>query len=314
MTTRPAILIHGPTASGKTQLAIAVARKVDGEIINADAMQVYADLDVLTARPTAEEQGDVPHHMFGHVDGAELYSVARWIKEASAAIDTIRARGRTPVIVGGTGLYLHGLTDGLASVPEIPDAVREEVRARVARAPQAAHDELSRADPEAARRISRGDRQRIARALEVFAATGQSLTSFQVAAEPFLQAGEWSGVVLTPPRRPTYARIDARVGVMMQTGGLEEARRLWKRGLPSDLPVMRAHGMPGFVEHFDKRTPLDEAMDRCRRDTRRYAKRQLTWIAHRFTLWPRIPSTDLAVRTRAVLALAGEVDPMAGKG
>jgi tRNA dimethylallyltransferase len=239
--------------------------------------------------------------------------VARWLREATSVLDGIRARGRIAIVVGGTGLYLQALTEGLASIPEIPDAVREAVRAKVAAGPQAAHAELETVDPASAARISRGDRQRIARALEVHAATGATLTSFQTAATPALGPGAWCGVALTPARRPTYARIDARADRMMREGAMEEAMALWKRGVSPDMPVMRAHGMPGFADHFQKRASLEDAIERCRRDTRRYAKRQLTWIAQRFTLWPRVPSEDASVRVRVVLALQGEIDPASGK-
>lgn len=304
---RPAILIHGPTASGKTALAIELAGRVGGEIVNADAMQVYADLDVLSARPNAAELAQAPHHLFGHVDAAARYSTGVWVKEAAAKIAALRAADKTPIVVGGTGLYLTALSEGLSDIPDTPDAVREETRARVARDPAAAHAELLRVDAEAGARIGAGDPQRIARALEVWAATGKPLSSFHGASEPMLKAGEWLGVALTPPREALYARINARVDAMLKAGALEEARRLWARGLERDLPAMRAHGMPGFSDHFDGKASLAEATERCKRDTRRYAKRQFTWIAHQFTLWPRLPSEALEVRARVIAAMWSEM-------
>ncbi len=304
---RPAILIHGPTASGKTALAIALANRLDGEMVNADAMQCYADLNVLSARPDAAELAAAPHHLFGYIDGAERHSAGRWAREAGPLIGRLRAAGKTAIVVGGTGLYLQALTDGLSDMPEIPEEARIEARALVAADGQAAYARLAQADPEAAARIKPADRQRVARALEVLTATGRPISSFQGSGEPVLAAGEWVGVALTPPREHSYARIDARVDRMMTMGALEEARALWARKLDRELPVMRAHGMPGFCDLFDGRASMAEAVERCKRDTRRYAKRQMTWIANQFTGWARVPSEVLDVRTRVITALAGEV-------
>lgn len=304
---RPAILIHGPTASGKTRLAIDLAKRLGGEIINADAMQVYADLDVLTARPSAEERDAAPHHLFGHVDAGERYSTGVWLKQASALIARLRAADRTPIIVGGTGLYLQTLIEGLSDIPAIPDPARIEARARVAADPARAFADLVTVDPQASDRIAPEDRQRVARALEVHLATGRPLSSFHGEASPVLGPGEWLGVALTPSRQLVYERIDARVLKMMEQGALEEARRLWARRLDRELPAMRAHGMPGFCDLFDGRASLSQAVERCQRDTRRYAKRQMTWITQRFTLWPRVPSLRPEVRLRVVSALTDEI-------
>jgi tRNA dimethylallyltransferase len=303
---RPAILIHGPTASGKTKLAIALARKHGGEIVNADAMQCYADLNVLTARPDADELAAAPHHLFGHVDAAIRYSAGAWSKEAAARIAELRAEDKTPIIVGGTGLYLMALTEGLSDIPPTPDQHRDKARAMVETDQPGARALLLEKDPATAERIDANDRQRTSRALEVLFATGKPLSSFHGNAAPVLPPGTWAGVTLTPPRETLYARINARVDTMMRANALEEARTLWQRHLDSSVPAMRAHGMPGFVEHFEGRISLDEAVERCKRDTRRYAKRQMTWIAHQFTLWPRIPSEDLAVRTRVISDIAAE--------
>jgi tRNA dimethylallyltransferase len=303
---RPAILIHGPTASGKTKLAIALARKHGGEIVNADAMQCYADLNVLTARPDADELAAAPHHLFGHVDAAIRYSAGAWSKEAAARIAELRAEDKTPIIVGGTGLYLMALTEGLSDIPPTPDQHRDKARAMVETDQPGARALLLEKDPATAERIDANDRQRTSRALEVLFATGKPLSSFHGNAAPVLPPGTWAGVTLTPPRETLYARINARVDTMMRANALEEARTLWQRHLDSSVPAMRAHGMPGFVEHFEGRISLDEAVDRCKRDTRRYAKRQMTWIAHQFTLWPRIPSEDLAVRVRVISDIAAE--------
>ncbi len=305
---RPAILIHGPTASGKTALAIELAKRCDGEIVNADAMQVYADMEILSARPDAAERAGAPHHMFGHVDAAEAYSVGRWQKDARACIERIRRSGKVAIVVGGSGLYLSALVEGLAEIPNVPDEIKQEARTRVGADRAAAHAELAQIDPASAQRISRGDRQRIARALEVWMAFGRTLSSFRGAAVPVLQRDEWIGAVLTPQREPLYERINLRVDEMLRAGVLQEARALWERELPRELPAMRAHGMPGFCEHFEGAMTLDAAADQCRRDTRRYAKRQMTWIAHQFSLWPRIPSDDLNIRARVISALHTEID------
>ena len=307
---RPAILIHGPTAAGKTRLAIALARRLDGEIVNADAMQVYADLDILTARPDPEELAAAPHHLFGHVDAAMRYSAGAWAKEAGPLIKSLMSSGKTPIVVGGTGLYLMALTEGLSEIPPIPEAARTEARAKVAADVGAAFAELVSKDPPARDRIDPQDRQRIARALEVLIATGRPISSFHGEAAPVLKPEEWAGIALTPPREQLYERINARVEKMMKLGALEEARRLWERKLDPELPAMRAHGMPGFSEHFAGRCSLADAVERCKRDTRRYAKRQMTWIAHQFTHWPRVPSLDPDVRAKVSAALWNDV--MAG--
>lgn len=303
---RPVILIHGPTASGKTKLAIALAKRLDGEIINADAMQCYRDLDILTARPDAEEKAAAPHHLFGHVDAATRHNAGAWSKEAAAKITELQSSGKLPIVVGGTGLYLMALTDGLSEIPPTPEPARIEARARVAQDQAAAYADLVAKDPAAKDRIDPQDRQRTARALEVLIATGRPISSFHGEQAPVLPAGAWVSVALTPPRELLYGRIDQRVDAMMKQGALDEARRLWERKLDSELPAMRAHGMPGFVDHFEGRIPLADAIERCKRDTRRYAKRQMTWIAHQFTLWPRIPSQSLEVRARTIVDLHAE--------
>jgi len=307
----PALLIHGPTASGKTQLAIALAEALDGEIINADSMQVYSDLNLLTARPGEEEIATVPHHLFGHVDAAERYNTGLWLDEAGRAIADVVRRGKTPILVGGTGLYFLAITQGLSDIPPVPEEVRAEVRSILqAEGANAIRARLADADPASLERIAGADRQRLARAFEVWLATGKSIRDFQGARKPpVLGEGEWLGIALTPPRPRLYQRIDRRFEGMMMQGAMEEARALVERGLPSDLPAMKAHGMPWLAAFARGEISAEEAADHAKRDTRRYAKRQFTWIGRQFPFWPRIPGLELAERRRVVLALYKEVQP-----
>ncbi len=314
MRTAPAILIHGPTASGKTDLSIALAKELDGEIINADAMQVYKDLSVLSARPSIEEIAQAPHHMFGHVDGSQRYSTGLWLKDACERIEDIRARGKVPILAGGTGLYLSALVHGLSKVPDVPESVKRKALDQVEEDREAAHKALALVDPEAALRIRPLDIQRLTRALEVFYHTGRSITSFQTPEPPFLKQNEWVGFALTPIRAELYARINARYDKMLETGAPDEARILYERGLSKDLPIMRAHGMPGFCDYFDGVIRLEDSIERGKRDTRRYAKRQFTWIAHQFPFWARIPSNSLEVRKKVICSIHSEIDERVLRG
>ncbi|MBK9081710.1 MAG: tRNA (adenosine(37)-N6)-dimethylallyltransferase MiaA [Rhizobiales bacterium] len=274
------LLIAGPTASGKTALAIAAARRVGGVVVNADSMQVYRDLAVLTARPTVDEQAGVPHHLFGHVDAATNYSVGRWLADVGPLLERL---GDAPVVLcGGTGLYFKALTQGLSDIPPVPQAVRAQVRAELAGlTPQAMHARLAARDPETAARLRPSDPQRVTRALEVLAATGAPLASFQSArTPPLLAAGMWRGVFLGVERTALYARIDARFEAMIAAGALDEARALAARGLDPALPAMRAHGVPGLIAHLRGQATLEEAIARGQADTRHYAKRQFTWARH----------------------------------
>ncbi|HBQ50287.1 MAG TPA: tRNA (adenosine(37)-N6)-dimethylallyltransferase MiaA, partial [Hyphomonas atlantica] len=242
----PAILIHGPTASGKTALAIDVARRLGGEVVNADSMQVYRDLQVISARPTEEEMDGVPHHLFGHVDAAHRYSTGDWLEEVRATIRNLELRGKRAILVGGTGLYLLAMTQGLSNIPPVPEDVRADVRAIAdAEGAEGLRDRLTPVDPETAARLGTGDRQRLARAYEVYLATGKPITDFQKNRQPpVLKDGEWIGFALTPPRAKLYQKIDRRFEGMLMQGAMEEARQLIKRDLDPELPAMKAHGMP----------------------------------------------------------------------
>lgn len=306
----PAILIHGPTASGKTELAVALAEKLDGEIINADSMQVYSDLRVLTARPTEEEMRGVPHHLFGHVDAGEWYSTGQWLEQARRKLAAVERKEKPAIFVGGTGLYLLALIQGLSDVPPVPDEVRADVRDLLKEeGVDGLRSRLETVDAEGAARIGNGDRQRLSRAYEVWLSTGKTLSSFQNArSRPPLNPGEWLGIALTPQRARLYNRIDRRFSSMMIEGAMEEARALVARGLDPELPVMKAHGMPWLAAYIRGEISADEAAENAKRDTRRYAKRQFTWIARQFPFWPRIPSVETERRKRIVLALYRDID------
>jgi tRNA dimethylallyltransferase len=275
-----AILIAGPTASGKSALAISAARRFGGTVINADSMQVYADLRVLSARPSASEEAQAPHLLFGHVDGAVNYSVGLFLADAARALE--RAAGSLPIFVGGTGMYFKALLRGLSDIPAVPDAVRESVRNWAqGRAASELHMHLSRCDPIMAARLRPSDPQRILRALEVFEATGKSLSEFQGArSKPLLASEKCVACFLDVDRQTLNARIDDRFDDMMTRGALDEARALAARDLDPMLPVMRAHGVPGLVAHLRDEISLDGAIARGKRDTRQYAKRQHTFARH----------------------------------
>ena len=274
------VLIAGPTASGKSALAIELAQKLGGVIVNADSMQVYRDLCIITARPSAEEERRLPHRLYGHIDAAENFSVGRWCEEAAAALAEARRTGRAAIVVGGTGLYFNALTRGLAAVPPIPAGIREAVRARLANDGVAAlHTELKWRDPAAAARLMPGDRARITRALEVVLATGRSLLDWHEDNKPVsLDPARAAKIFLSPERDELLRRIDARFDAMMGAGALDEVRMLAARKLAPDLPAMKAHGVPWLVRHLDGEITLAEAVDEAKRDTRRYTKRQATWF------------------------------------
>ncbi len=299
---RPRIwLIAGPTASGKSALAVRLAQVLGGEILNADSMQLYRDLRLLTARPSAEEESQAPHHLFGTVDAARGWSVGQWLR---AATDIIAATGRPVIVVGGTGLYFRALTQGLAPAPEIPPEVRREATEDYARIGEPAFRErLAGHDPAAAARISPGDRQRLVRAWEVFLATGRPLTELQGLGEGALPAGAWRAVALEPPREALYARCDARLEVMIAEGALDEVRALMARDLDPELPAMKAVGVREFAAHLRGETTLPEALAAAQRETRRYAKRQTTWMRGQMADWPRLPEIDREGQWRQFLAL-----------
>ena len=289
----PVALIAGPTASGKSALALALAEARDGTIINADSAQVYADLRVLSARPSAEEEARAPHRLFGHVDGADSYSAPRWAADARAAIAEAHRAGRLPILVGGTGLYLRTLLDGIAPVPEIDPEVRAEVRAL----PVAeAHAALGERDPEAAARLRPSDTTRVARALEVVRSTGRPLAAWQ--AERPGGIGDrvrLTPLILLPDRDWLIARIDARFEAMLESGAVEEVRTLLARSdIPEDAPVRRAIGVREIGDWLAGQSTRETAVARAQAASRQYAKRQYTWFRRQPPPeWPRTAETDM---------------------
>jgi tRNA dimethylallyltransferase len=274
------ILIAGPTASGKSALALTLAEKLGGTIVNADSMQVYRDLRIITARPTLEEENRAPHVLYGHVDAGVIFSVGRWCTEARAALETAKRETRTAIIVGGTGLYFNALSRGLAAVPPIPADIRTVVRARLKSLGVAAlHAELNQRDPAMAARLMPGDRSRVSRALEVVLATGRSLIAWHEEGMPAsIDASRTVQVFLMPDRAELFRRIDARFEAMIAAGAIEEVQALAARNLDPDLPAMKAHGVPWLIRHLKGEVTLAEAIEGSQRDTRQYTKRQATWF------------------------------------
>lgn len=298
-----AVLIAGPTASGKSALAVEIARRLGGTVVNTDSMQVYADLRIITARPTQAEEALVPHRLYGHVDGAVNYSAMRYAEDVAAVLGKLRQNGSLPVLVGGTGLYFKALTEGFSAIPPVPEAVRSAFRARVAEQETSQlHAELGRLDPAMAERLKPADRMRIMRALEVHLATGRSIASFQGERHP----GPLDGVpmlklFISPEREEVRRRIDRRFEQMIAQGALDEVAALRERRLDPLLPVMRAHGVPGLIAHLDGSLGLDEAITRGQADTRAYAKRQVTWFRHQMAGWQAVgPEAAREVALRAL--------------
>jgi tRNA dimethylallyltransferase len=274
------ILITGPTASGKSALALELAEKLRGTIVNADSMQVYRDLRIITARPTPDDERRAPHRLYGHVDAAENYSVGRWCNEVADTLATLPKQEQPVIIVGGTGLYFSALARGLAAVPAIPAEIRKQVREQLASNGIAAlHAELTARDPETAARLKTGDRARVTRALEVVLATGRSLTDWHEDNKPpSIDLARAAKFFLMPDRDELMPRIEARFDGMIAAGALEEARALAARNLDPSLPAMKAHGVPWLISHLKGEITLAEAVAQSKRDTRRYTKRQATWF------------------------------------
>jgi tRNA dimethylallyltransferase len=308
------VLVAGPTASGKSALALEIAELTGGEIFNTDSMQVYRDLRIITARPDDRDLRRAPHHLYGHIDGAENHSVGRWRESALRILMETQGRGRLPIFVGGTGLYFKALESGLAVMPQVPAEVREAVRAEAegVSTPDL-HDRLARLDPTTASNLRPSDRQRILRALEVLEATGRPLTAWQAAPHTpaLIDPGRSLRLFLAPERSVLYTRIDARFRSMVADGALDEVAAVLARRLDPALPVMRAHGVPWMARHLAGELTLEEAIVGSQADTRHYARRQFTWFRHQAEGWSFVaPEAALDV-AREALAGKGRASPVA---
>lgn len=284
---RPVILIAGATATGKSAFALRLAREVGGVVVNADSQQLYDGLRVLTARPTPEEEAAVPHRLYGVADPGQAWSVGRWLRSAESIL---AEEGRPLLFVGGTGLYFHALTRGLAPVPQVEASARKEVESLFDEAGEAEiRRRLAQADPAAEARIAPGDRQRLIRALAVWRSTGRALSDWQAQpGRPPLRSGEYLTYVVERPRDELYARCDRRVHAMIDGGALSEVRALLARDLDPGLPAMKAVGVRELGDVLENDLPLGDAIEAMQRETRRYAKRQLTWFRNQTPDWPRV--------------------------
>ncbi|MBN7762789.1 tRNA (adenosine(37)-N6)-dimethylallyltransferase MiaA [Nitratireductor aquibiodomus] len=287
-----AILIAGPTASGKSALALALAQETGGVVINADSMQVYDVLSLLTARPSAEDLKRVPHFLYGHVSPSVAYSTGAWLDDVAKLVESGALEGKRPVFVGGTGLYFRALLEGIAPVPPVPDAVRRHWRQRMEKdGPEALHGLLAERDPDAASAIGTGDAQRITRALEVFEASGRPLSAWQQEnTPPLVDRASSRCIVLEPEREFVRQRIGQRFDRMVEEGALEEVKALLALDLPPELPAMKAIGVPELAACLANECALEDAIERAKTATRRYSKRQGTWFRNQLGEdWLRVP-------------------------
>jgi tRNA dimethylallyltransferase len=292
-----AVLIAGPTASGKSATAMRLAEAAARQgrrvcIINADSMQVYDALRILTARPSADEEATFPHRLYGHVPADKRYSVGAWLRDIEPVLRAAEKAGALPIIAGGTGLYFEALTKGIAAVPDIPFEIRKHWSERL-RAEGAAglHVELARRDPATAAAIGASDPQRMLRALEVLDATGISVGEWRSAqaTPPLLPVEQTARYILAPDRQELYARIDRRFEAMVERGALEEVEALLARRLDRELPVMKAIGVRAFSAALAGTISIETAVEQAKTESRRYAKRQLTWFRNRMRDWARVP-------------------------
>lgn len=281
------VCIAGPTASGKSALAIDLAKAVGGEVINADALQVYSDLRVLSARPSVTEEAEVPHHLFGTVDGSVRYSVGSWLRDVQPIILDVLARGRVPIVTGGTGLYFKALTQGLAQVPPPSEGGKAKAAALLEAGIADLRREAEALDPPAAARVLGDDPQRLLRIVEVALGTDKSLSAWQAETRPVVPKPYWQGLVLLPDRDALYAKINARFDAMAQSGGYDEARALAARRLDPMLPVMKAIGLRELMSIQSGDVSEAEGLEAAKRETRRFAKRQYTWFRGQAPNWPK---------------------------
>lgn len=293
----PVVIIAGPTASGKSTLALAAALQFDGEVINADSMQVYRELSVLTARPTAEDEAQVPHHLYGVLSGADVCSAGRWLEMAVGTINEIHGRGRIPILCGGTGLYLKVLREGIALVPDVSSTILEETKALYLKLGGIAFlEKLAELDPISADRLNPADRQRLVRAYGVVTATGRTLPQWHKdqSHTPPLNAGFFT-LHLLPDRAQLYAHIERRFDAMIEGGGFDEVKKLQKLNLSPSIPVMKALGVPEMLAYVSGAMDMDAAIDRSKQTTRNLAKRQMTWFRNQGK--PDLVLTDFGPNT-----------------
>ncbi|WP_164923101.1 tRNA (adenosine(37)-N6)-dimethylallyltransferase MiaA [Sinorhizobium medicae] len=290
-----AILITGPTASGKSALGVKLAQRHGGVVINADSMQVYGTLKILTARPDESEMGGVEHFLYGHVPPDRAYSTGAWLREAEALVARLRIEGRMPVFVGGTGLYFKALTGGLSDMPEVPHAIRQRLRKRLMEeGAEALHYELSALDPETAQRVRSGDGQRIVRALEVMEATGRPIGFYQQSRGPvIIDATRARKIVVLPERPVLHSRINRRFEAMLGMGAVEEVRALLALDLPLEMPAMKAIGVQQIAAMLKGEMSEAQAIEAGAAQTRQYAKRQMTWFRNQLDeTWQRIDAAE----------------------
>jgi tRNA dimethylallyltransferase len=298
-----AVLIAGPTASGKSGVGLELACGLGGTVINADSMQVYRELRVLTARPSQSEEARAPHRLYGTVSAAQACSVGRWLDDAADAIAEARGEEKLPILVGGTGLYFRALTEGLAPVPDIPAEVRSYWREQAAKlGREALHQELAARDPAMAARLKPADPQRIVRALEVIDATGVSLAEWQGGnAAPLLAPGDVLRLVIAPEREPLFAAIDTRFDLMIEHDAVGEVRALLDLELDPGRPAMRAHGVRELAAYLSGAVSREEAVAKAKTESRRYAKRQMTWLRRFMSDWQWFPDAASAIEAAAAM-------------
>jgi tRNA dimethylallyltransferase len=297
-----AVLIAGPTASGKSALALAIAEAIDGVIVNTDSMQVYRETRILTARPSDEDTAQAPHLLYGHVSVAESYSAGRYQAEAAHALLTVRERKRIPIFTGGTGLYFSVLTEGIANIPEVPAGVREAVEGlREDIGPKAFHEKLALRDPDAAARLNESDTQRTLRAYEVFEATGRPLSEWQKEmGDPLLDGLNLARFVISPPREVLHDHINARFDTMLAQGAMEEVAAL--EGLKLSPTAQKIIGLRELRDVAEGAMPLAEAVEKSKAATRQYAKRQVTWFRGRMAEWGWVETDDLSNNISNILS------------
>ncbi len=293
MTNRSIIIVGGPTASGKSNFAMVLAEKTPAVIINADSMQVYHELPILTAQPTQEEKAKVPHELYGVLSASESCSVARWIEMAKEAINKTLAAEKTPILVGGTGMYIKSLIYGIAPIPDIEEEIREQIRSLHTKlGPTAFHKLLMEKDPITAAKLEPGDTQRNVRAMEVFEQTHIPLSEWQQQSHiRYFKPKDFSGYFLNPPREILYEKINHRLEHMVRNGAFEEVKVLKTMHLPPYLPAMKAHGVPEFMKYLEGTLTLEEVIKQAQQNTRNYAKRQVTWFRHQLPLLKEV--TDI---------------------